>query len=306
MIKISEITKKYGNIEALRRVNLFISKGEISVLLGPNGAGKTTLLSILSTIIYPDSGDILYEDNSIYNNIKEWRNKIGFVPQEYAFYDELSGFENLKLWASLYGETSKVKIKEIAAITNIESFYKRKVNEYSGGMKRRLNIAISLVHSPEILILDEPFTGLDVESKSVVRELINKLKSQGKTIIISTHLLSEAEKIGDKLFIIDEGELKASGTLKELLGLFPEKSIVEIYGDFKGLKAKINELPYKPSEFKNEKLTFELPEDFETVNSVSEKLNLLGFRIKNIQIIPHSLETIFLKLTGKRLTSIDV
>ncbi len=219
LIQTLNLVKKYGQNTALNNINLEIYKGEIFGLLGPNGAGKSTLLSVLATVSRPTSGEIIVQGRDILRHAASVKKLIGLVPQEIALYTQLSGMDNLNFWGNVYGlrgKQLKSRIAETLAITGLQDRITDTVEDYSGGMRRRLNIAVALLHRPEILIMDEPTVGVDVQSRKTIMEAVKKLSSQGCTIIYTSHYVDEMEWLCDRLAIMQEGIIQAVGTPAEL------------------------------------------------------------------------------------------
>lgn len=220
LISVRNVTKRYRSRIALDHVSIEVQKGEIFGLIGPNGAGKSTFISLLATINRPDSGDILVDGKSIVKMPGRVRRRIGYVPQEIALYPMLSAYENLDLWAGVYGLRGRQKKQRIQAVLEYLKLGDRardKVGTFSGGMKRRLNIAASLLHKPDILIMDEPTAGVDILSRTTVSEMIKSLKKNGCTIIIASHYIDELELLCDKVAILNKGVLLHTGTLEDIL-----------------------------------------------------------------------------------------
>jgi len=220
LISVRDVSKKYGRRTALNHISIDIKKGEVFGLIGPNGAGKSTLISMLATINRPDSGDILVDGESIIRNPGPFRARIGYVPQEIALYPMLSAYDNLDLWAGIYGLKGQQKRQRIRVVLEYLKLGDRagdKVATFSGGMKRRLNIAASLLHKPDILIMDEPTAGVDIVSRTTVAEMIKSLKNRGCTIIIASHYLDELEYVCDRMAVLSKGVLLHAGTLKDVL-----------------------------------------------------------------------------------------
>ena len=219
MLKVDNLYKNFGNIVAVDGISFEVKKGEIFGLFGPNGAGKSTTISIISTLIPPTSGEIIFEGESIFENSKNIRQNLGIVPQDIALYPTLTGYENLRFWGNLYGLKGaglKKRINEVSDIIGLNGRLKDKVEKYSGGMKRRLNIGAALLHQPELLIMDEPTVGIDPQSRSHILDTVLKLSAKGITIIYTTHYMEEAERFCDRIAIIDTGQIVAQGTLQEL------------------------------------------------------------------------------------------
>lgn len=219
-ISVRDVTKKYRSRIALDRVSIEVRRGEVFGLIGPNGAGKSTFISMLATINKPDSGDILVDGESIVKTPGRIRERIGYVPQEIALYPMLSAYDNLDLWAGVYGLKGQQKKQRIRAVLDYLRLGDRsrdRVATFSGGMKRRLNIAASLLHKPEILIMDEPTAGVDILSRTTISEMIRSLKNRGCTIIIASHCIDELESLCDRVAILNKGVLLHTGTLKGIL-----------------------------------------------------------------------------------------
>ncbi len=222
IIWIKDLVKTYGNLRAVDHVSLGIYKGEIFAFLGPNGAGKSTLLSILATVTKPTSGDIYIKDLSIVKQGHLVKKLIGFVPQEIALYTKLSGIDNLNFWGQVYGLRGSVlreRIRDVLTVIGLENRIKDTVEHYSGGMKRRLNIAVSLLHNPQILIMDEPTAGVDVESRRCILDAVRNLSERGTTIIYTSHYREEVEGICHRMAFLKEGRVEAVGTTAELQGV---------------------------------------------------------------------------------------
>lgn len=219
MIEVKSISKSYGNIMSLRDISFDIRKGKIFGLLGPNGAGKSTTVNILNTLLKPDSGEIYFDGVNIFNNPDHCKMMMGVVPQEIALYENLTAFENLIFWGGLY-RVPKSELKENAVkmleLVGLSSRKNDRIKTFSGGMKRRINIACSLLHKPKILIMDEPTSGVDPQNRNHIFNVIENLNKEGMTIIYTTHYMEEAERLCDTIAIIDLGTIRAQGTMQEL------------------------------------------------------------------------------------------
>ncbi|MBG6130144.1 ABC-2 type transport system ATP-binding protein [Aquimarina sp. EL_43] len=221
MIKIEQLSKKYKGADAysVSDLDLFIDEKEIFGLLGPNGAGKTTLISLLCSLIKPTSGSFTI-DGLTYKNPNQLKQLIGIVPQEYALYPSLTASENLKYFGSMYGlkgQLLKSKISQAIETLGLSKFANKKVNTFSGGMKRRINLIASILHEPKVLFLDEPTVGVDVQSKNVIIQYLQLLNKKGTTIIYTSHHLNEAEDFCTKVAIIDHGKIISQGQPQELI-----------------------------------------------------------------------------------------
>jgi ABC-2 type transport system ATP-binding protein len=307
MLKVENLYKNYGNIRAVDGISFEVKRGEVFGLLGPNGAGKSTTISIISTLVPPTKGEIIFEGESILKNPKNIRQKLGVVPQDIALYPTLSGYENLRFWGNLYGlkgQELKQRINETADIIGLHERLKDKVEKYSGGMKRRLNIGAALLHMPDLLIMDEPTVGIDPQSRSHILDTVLKLNDRGITIIYTTHYMEEAENLCSRICIMDEGKIIASGTQQELVELVKEKTQINIKLD------SINDSIL--DSFKNIPgiIDAKIDEDIiilygengdillaQIIAKVSEHKN----RIQSIDVKKPNLEAVFLHLTGKAL-----
>ncbi|MCX7711759.1 MAG: ABC transporter ATP-binding protein [Clostridia bacterium] len=235
VIEVQGLSKRYGKLLALNNVNFSIHGGEIFGLLGPNGAGKSTFISILTTLSKPTAGDILIKGFSATKQPDKIKRSIGFVPQDIALYSVLSGMDNLNFWAGIYGlkgELKKQRIEEALSIVRLADRAKDKVENYSGGMKRRLNIAVALLHHPEILVMDEPTVGVDIQSRKYIIDGIMELKKEGRTVIFTSHYIDEMESLCDRIAIIDKGTIRNIGTVNELKHAYGKENIEEIMLDF--------------------------------------------------------------------------
>lgn len=232
MILISQLSKKYKNNEvySVSDLDLNINEGEIFGLLGPNGAGKTTLISMLSSLIKPTSGHFSINGLTFQKNGNQLRQYIGIVPQEYALYPTLTAYENLYYLGSMYGLKGihlKEKINFHLEVLGLEKFSNKKLDTFSGGMKRRVNLIASILHDPKVLFLDEPTVGVDVQSKNVIIEHLKKLNTLGTTIVYTSHHLNEAEQFCSKVAIIDHGKIIVEGAPENLISQYPEAHNLE-------------------------------------------------------------------------------
>lgn len=219
IIGVKGLSKKYGRAEVLRDIGFDIRKGEIFGLFGPNGAGKSTFISIIATLIRPTAGDILVSGISVAKQPDKVKPLIGFVPQDIALYPLLSGKDNLDFWAGIYGlrgSLKKERIAEAVSLSRLEERIGDRVSRYSGGMKRRLNIAVSLLHHPEIIVMDEPTVGVDIQSRRCIMDALVTLKGEGRTIIFTSHYADELETLCDRIAIMDKGKIIALDTPAEL------------------------------------------------------------------------------------------
>ncbi|MGE5614764.1 MAG: ABC transporter ATP-binding protein [Bacillota bacterium] len=230
-VKVIKLVKKYGRNTVLRELEFEIDKGEIFGLFGPNGAGKTTFVSILAAISKPTSGDIIVNGFSVREQPDRVKADIGFVPQDIALYPMLSGKDNLDFWAGIYGLRGRLKkerMSEAISIVRLEDRIKDRVSEYSGGMKRRLNIAVSLMHHPKILVMDEPMAGVDVVSRKYILDALANLKNEGRTIVFTSHYSDELETLCDRIAIMDKGKIIKTGSADELKKTYGAASLAPV------------------------------------------------------------------------------
>jgi ABC-2 type transport system ATP-binding protein len=230
-IEVLELTKKYRKQTALDRINLSTAWGEVFGLAGPNGAGKSTLLAIIATVVLPTDGEVYVNGFSVLRNKEKIRPLIGYVPQDVALYPTLSGLDNLKFWAQMYnlgGRLRKSRISKAVEMIGIGDRITDKVDTYSGGMKKRLNIAVSLLHNPRILIMDEPTAGVDAVSRKYITGMIRSFAQKGKTVIFSSHYMDDMEGVCDRIALLESGKLKSFGSVGELKSKFGKESIADI------------------------------------------------------------------------------
>jgi len=232
LLRVNNIKKKYGSNEALKGVSLDIYKGEILGLLGVNGAGKTTLSSIIATLHPPTEGDLLYDGKSVYSDVASYRHKIGFCPQRPNLHPELTLEENLRFSGNYYGMTDTEideRLSQLVAQFNLEKYLHQKANVLSGGYKQRFIIARALMHSPQLVILDEPTVGLDPHIRRQLWQQIKDLKESGVTVILTTHYLDEAEQLSDRVCVLDGGLIKLIETPDKLKADFNMGNLEDVF-----------------------------------------------------------------------------
>jgi len=306
MIQVEDISKSFGKIDALKNVSFNIKEGEIFGLLGPNGAGKTTSINILSTILKPDSGKVFIHGLDLAHNQDACKLLIGVVPQEISLYEILSAYENLHFWGSLYHIPPTELAAKINNVLELVGLYDRRndaIKTYSGGMKRRINMASAILHNPKILLMDEPTVGIDPQSRNRIFEIIQELNQNGMTIIYTTHYMEEAERLCNTIAIIDNGHVIAKGSLDELKKISGTKDILKMKTsvlDEKNL-LKLNESIHLNFSHNSTELNFECKNITAEISGLINNVLIAGVEIHGIETQNASLESVFLKLTGKHL-----
>ncbi|WP_203363927.1 ABC transporter ATP-binding protein [Bacillus sp. REN10] len=308
MIELSNVSKSYGENTVVKNINLNVYEGEIFGLIGPNGAGKSTSISMMSAQLQPSSGSIKIDGEQLTNHNDSIKSKIGIVPQDIALYDTLSAYDNLDFFASLYGIGKKQrqeKIKWILQMVGLEDRSKELIKNYSGGMKRRINIAAALIHDPKIIFMDEPTVGIDPQSRNSIYELIKVLKDMGKTIIYTTHYMEEVQSMCERVAIIDEGVIIKEGSVDELVQIICD-GLLEIKLEESLPRTIIHTLQaldtvIQVDENNETELSIIIKDPQQVISQIMNVLNENKIVVKNIQLLPANLESLFLHLTGKKL-----
>ena len=306
-IQVQELHKNYGDVYAVQGVSFDVHAGEIFSLLGPNGAGKTTTISMISCLLQPTQGDALVMGNSVTGDPMAVKEAIGVVPQEIALYDDLSARENLTFWGKMYGlrgNPLRQRVDEVLEVIGLTERQKGRVSKFSGGMQRRLNIGIALLHRPQVIIMDEPTVGIDPQSRRNILDSVKELNRQGATVLYTTHYMEEAQELSDHIAIMDHGKLIAYGTHAEL---------VDIVGEMDRITLGINTESEKVidqwqtvegvHEFSAEDGTVELLVDDSNLvlPRLFESATQANVRITSVDIQEPNLEAVFLHLTGRAL-----
>jgi ABC-2 type transport system ATP-binding protein len=308
MLEVDALKKTYGSVVAVAGVSLRAGAGEIVGLLGPNGAGKTTTVSMISGLVRPDSGEVRIEGRPLTGDTDPLKRKIGLVPQELALYDELSARDNLVLFAALYdldAASTGNAMEAALELVGLTERVKDKVRTFSGGMKRRLNLAAALLHDPQILLLDEPTVGVDPQSRNAIFDNLETLKKQGKTLLYTTHYMEEAERLCDRIVIIDHGKVIANETLQGLYRLLPVSNIlaIELENGVDGLRLEpLRALPEVSSAaVNNGVLRVGIRHLATDAPRVLQWLVESGHPYSHVASERADLETVFLTLTGRSL-----
>lgn len=306
MLQIEHLSKTFDTIKAVDDISFEVTEGEIFGFLGPNGAGKTTTISIIAGLLRPDSGKIHINSLDLDGDLKKIKRLMGVVPQEMAFYEELTAKENLLFWGKLYGVRKKEldeRVQYYLEKTGLLGRENDALKKYSGGMKRRINLIIGLIHEPKLLLLDEPTIGIDVQTKLNIYQIIKEASSNGTTILYTTHNLQEAEELCHRIAILDLGKILALGTLDELIQIVGEKDIVIISGKFSIDMARTIISEFQQAtvlSIEERKLVLSL-EASKNISTLLEEFFKKGITIDDVSIKQPNLESVFLKLTGKEL-----
>ncbi len=306
-IEITDLTKLYGELKALDGVTLKIPEGDCFGLLGPNGAGKTTLIRILTTLIHPTSGTARLNSYDVVKDSSKVRHKIGVVPQAMTSDLDLTGYEIMDIYARFYempGSERRARIDELLEMVGLKDRARDLVATYSGGMRRRLEIARGLVHKPAILILDEPTIGLDPQSRHVVWDLLENFRKQDKlTILLTTHYMEEAESLCDHVAIIDYGKIVALDTVEGLKKQIPEKDMVELTvtgADLEAVRTWASTVEGVTSvTVKDERLLVGADNGANAIPALVEGVKKIGGNLSSVHLKRQTLEDVFIHFTGR-------
>jgi ABC-2 type transport system ATP-binding protein len=305
MLEARQLRKSYGPRAAVSDVSLSVAAGELLGLLGPNGAGKSTTVGMLAGLITPDRGDVTINGERLDTHGAAFKRRIGLVPQDIALYEDLSAETNLQLFGSLYGLKASLlsqRSTEVLALVGLSDRARDKPMTFSGGMKRRLNIAAALMHDPDVLLLDEPTAGVDPQSRNAIFENLETLKSRGKALIYTTHYMEEVERLADHVVIIDHGQVVASGTQAQLFALLPTKGQLEIeIAGHLDLRLISSLAGVKTVERHGDKVMVGIDDLTQSAAQVMAALAQAGVIVKHVSSGRASLETVFLSLTGRQL-----
>lgn len=309
ILEVRDLVKKYDEVTAVKGVSFEIREGEIFSLLGPNGAGKTTTISVLSTLYRATSGDATIAGYSVTREPMAVRKVIGVVPQELALYDDLTARENLVFWGQMYnlsGSALNARIDEVLEQIGLADRAKHRVKTFSGGMKRRVNIGVGLLHKPRLLFMDEPTVGIDPQSRRAILDSVKELNRQGMTVLYTTHYMEEAQELSNRVGIIDHGELIALGTQAELRRQVGENDAIVLHigecEDREGVAAAIREIEtVSRAEVSDGTITVIAPEAEDILAPVVTVCNTRCAKIRSVEIKEPDLEAVFLHLTGRAL-----
>jgi ABC-2 type transport system ATP-binding protein len=314
-IEVGSVTKRFEDTVAVDNVSMKVARGELFGLLGPNGAGKSTLTKMLSGMINPTSGTIKVGGYSIKDDPMKVKESFGVVPQDIVLYDYMNARENLAFFGRLYGLSGgklRNRIEELLKFTQLdEKAVKRHISTYSGGMKRRVNIAAALLHEPQVMLLDEPTAGLDPKNKLALWEIIQTLHKEGKTIVLTTHMMDEAEELCNQMAIMDKGKIIALGSPRQLIKKVKVENTITVVPD--KIPPKLIEVVQKISGVKSSYRAYDENEKIETLKIITERADDIlpdvvsaiaaeGTKILSVQLSRVTLEDVFILLTGRSLT----
>ena len=306
-IQIQKLHKRFGGFTAVKSLDLSIKKGEIFSLLGPNGAGKSTVISMLSCLLPPTSGDALVMGYSIGQSPRQVKQAIGLVPQEIAIYEDLSARDNLLFWgrmAGLKGGTLKSRVAQVLELVGLSDRQNDCSGNFSGGMKRRLNIGIALLHEPQLVIMDEPTVGIDPQSRRKILDGVKELNSQGVTVLYTTHYMEEAEELSHRIAILDGGQVIAQGTRAELIQCIGEQQRVKLnlVNPSASFLQDCRAIPgVLCAEEQDNQIELLVTDSAQILSTVFEAAARAGTLILSMNIHEPNLEAVFLHLTGKAL-----
>jgi len=306
LVKVNDLRKNYGSVKAVDGVTFEIQEGEVFGLLGPNGAGKTTTINVLCTYAEPTAGEVVVAGRNVTAESEAVKRVIGVVPQDISLYPDLNAMENLRFFGRMY-DIPKVnlerRISDLLDLVGLTEHARKRVEHYSGGMKRRLNLAVGLLSEPLFLMLDEPTVGVDPQSRNAIFENIQALNQQGLTVLYTTHYMEEAELLCDWVAIMDEGQIIALDTPQNLINTLGTGLInVGVKEMDEEMLARLRALPQvRMVSYQDSTLAFE------TVNAQGALLEIIGLfnetdtAMTSLEILEPNLESVFIKLTGKQL-----
>jgi ABC-2 type transport system ATP-binding protein len=301
------LVRRFDDLIAVNGVDVEIAEGETYGLLGPNGAGKTTTISMIAGLLEPDQGTVDVDGHRITTSSTAGKISIGLVPQDLAIYPDLTAAENLSFFGRLYGMSGQPLESRVDEVLEVIGLVDRRddlISEYSGGMKRRLNIGIGLLHKPRLLILDEPTVGVDPQSRNAILESVENLSIEGMAVLYTTHYMEEAERLCDRVAIIDEGVIQAEGTRRDLVSLVGEKDRITIAGagNLAAAAEAVSSVEGVTGASASDHLIDVLADDASSIlPQILARITNAGASITGVQVVEPNLEAVFLHLTGKAL-----
>lgn len=307
LLKVESLCKSYGSKQVVHDLSFGIRRGEILCLLGPNGAGKSTTINILCGLLSYESGEIWFKGRKMEQCLNSFKGRLGVVPQDLAIYEDLSAEKNVSFFASLYGLKGKELADSVRKALEFGGLWEKrrdKASTFSGGMKRRLNIACAIAHHPEILIMDEPTVGIDPQSRNHILSSIQTLKEQGMTILYTTHYMEEVEEISDRILIMDDGNVIAEGTKESLKeDFFHERQfILEVENAGQAALDEFYQIDgVGKVTVRDNRIIISSMKNVENLEQIIVMCSRQNLKIENLYCRMATLEHVFLKLTGKSL-----
>ncbi|HAF99109.1 MULTISPECIES: ABC transporter ATP-binding protein [Paenibacillus] len=306
-LEMKDVVKRYGSKLSVDHLNLEVQEGEIFGLLGPNGAGKSTSISMICGLLPKDQGSIKVDGISIEDQPLEVKRRIGLVPQDLALYEQMSAMDNVAFFAKLYGlrgQQLKERVEEALTFVGLQDRAKDRPSTFSGGMKRRLNIACSITHRPKLIIMDEPTVGIDPQSRNHILESVRTLNEMGSTVIYTSHYMEEVAAISDRVAIMDQGHVIACGTQQELRARVAQEERIILTAD--GITEElIQEMKLHPRVGRvtqhDHRLEIYVPSAQEELQDILFICGKHGTTLRSLQCEEPDLETLFLSLTGRKL-----
>jgi ABC-2 type transport system ATP-binding protein len=307
IVRVSALTKKFGDLVAVNDLSFEIAEGEIFGLLGPNGAGKTTTISMISCLIEPNAGDIIVDGHSVKKEATAVKRALGVVPQEIALYPALSATENLAFWGRMYGlhgQTLKDAVADSLKLAGLEDRAKERIEKYSGGMKRRINIAAGILHRPRVLLMDEPTVGIDPQSRNHILETVKELNRSGISVLYTSHYMEEVEFLCHRIAIMDHGKIIAMGTLDELRDIVGSMDVVDVLVKdlVDAVAERVHAIPGVTGASRTEDGMRVLTASSGSImGALIQTLESEGSHVISVSVTEPNLESVFLHLTGKSL-----
>jgi ABC-2 type transport system ATP-binding protein len=307
VLEVHGLVKRFGERVAVDDVSFHIAAGETYGLLGPNGAGKTTTISMVCGLLPPDGGTVRVAGHPMSPTAVEAKADIGLVPQDLALYEDMTANDNLRFFGRLQGlkgQQLAARVEEVLEVVGLADRAGERIDTYSGGMKRRANIAVGLLHEPRLLVLDEPTVGVDPQSRNAILESVEQLSGAGLSVLYTTHYMEEAERLCDRIGIIDAGRIVAQGTRRELIDQVGQADVIEVSGQgpIDALAATVRVLPGVQSVDRGERgLTIRAADGAGSLADLVAAAGRSGVSITGLTVVEPDLEAVFLRLTGKAL-----
>ena len=308
-IKVSNLAKRYGRITALQNVSLEVNEGEFFGLLGPNGAGKTTLIRIMTGLSTPSSGEVLVAGHNPFDEPVKVKKRFGLVPEISNIYVDLTAWENLIFTGKLYSVPKKEREERALKLLEIFGLKNRRdspVRQFSKGMRRKLAIAMALIHNPQIIFLDEPTSGLDVQSANAIREILKKLNEEGTTIFLTTHYIEEAEKLCHRVAILNRGKIVVQGTVEDLKNSIKMSEIIEVtFNTPISFPSELEDYCDKIVQLKENEIRLYSSSVAQSMSAVMDFARRNALEIVSINTVKPTLEDVFIKYTGLDIVTVE-